>query len=145
MPKTKLVLSALGGAILGVAYGTLVVPVFDTLLSKVQLFPAYAGESDFAFRFSWYLLGVLPLFALIGAWIGFQAAKRIASLPYALLGGVVGTVVFAGALEFADRTAEPLSAQLANTGYVVSMLAHLTLVVVGVATGLRLLERKTTQ
>ena len=135
----------LSGAILGIAYGIFVIPAFDTLLSKVQLFPAYGGKSDFDFRSSWYLLGAIPAFSLIGAWIGFQAAKRIATLRYSLVGGLVGTLIFAGALNFLNKTVGPLSVELANIGYGVSVLAHITLVVVGVIIGLRLLKRKTAQ
>jgi len=102
-------------------------------------FPAYGGDEDFAIRFNWFVLMVVPGFLFIGGWIGLRLARYFKSAVWAAVGAMCGTLAFVVALVLLKPVIESLSTQdSANRGAVLSYLAWLALAALGGYFGARL-------
>lgn len=86
-------------------------------------FGAVAGEDDFSLRVSVFLLGVVPTFIAIGAWIGLRSGSRIKAHVAALLGVVAAALGTFGAAPWITSLAAHLhSRQALNAAAIGYML-----------------------
>jgi hypothetical protein len=96
-------------------------------------FPAYAGESDFEFRFAAFGLFVVPSFIVLGAWTGGAALTGRRSWQRSVMGAMAGTAIaFVVARLLATQIATLPSAHSANVAAVVFLGTWVALAAGGV-------------
>jgi hypothetical protein len=89
-------------------------------------FPSLGGESDFEFRFTIFVAGVLPAFVLMGVVIG-RSAWRGLRWRRILLGGVAGSTIAALLGWVLAPAIANLQSQASSNGAAIAYLAGLTL------------------
>ena len=82
-----------GSGVAGALYCLGAIAVIGTL-GITPHFPAHGGEADFELRFTVFMIGVLPSFALMGALVG-RVGRRGRPWARVVLGGVAGSVLAA--------------------------------------------------
>jgi hypothetical protein len=90
-------------------------------------FPAYGGEADFEFRFTIFMTGILPSFALMGALVG-RVARRGRPWARFVLGGVAGSILAAIVGWALAPAIANLPSRTSSNGAAVAYLAGWTLV-----------------
>jgi hypothetical protein len=101
-------------------------------------FPAFAGEDDFELRFRYFLFGVLPAFAGIGAWIGSVFSNNPRAGFCMWLGVLVGSVAtFSVAWLLGPTIRELASRGAANRGVLAMFVAWVSLSALGAYAGKR--------
>ena len=101
-------------------------------LSLTPRFPAFAGEADFDLRFRYFLFGVFPAFAALGAWIGNAFSENRRAGTYMWLGVLAGTAItFLLARLLAAAIHELSSRAAANRGVLVLFVGWVALSALG--------------
>ncbi len=91
-------------------------------------YPAYAGEDDFSLRVAWFVMLVLPGFAVLGGWLGFVATGRVRRGVLGAAGAIAGTITAFLVQSAFRRTIESLPhSSPANVAVVVFLVGWLVL------------------
>lgn len=106
-------------------------------------FPAFAGEDDFDLRLRYFLFGVCPAFALLGAWIGAAFGRSRRAGGYMWLGVLVGSTVTFLAAQLLGAAINDLSTRTAaNAGVLVLFATWIVLSALGALCAKVMLARR---
>jgi hypothetical protein len=101
-------------------------------LELMPRFPAYAGEDDFGLRFVLFMALVLPCFALLGGWVGYQALLYKRPWWRSCVGAGLGTLLALGTTRLMTAQVQSLaSRQTSNLGVAMFFLGWLVLAAAG--------------